>query len=578
MKYQSSNSKHIYDIHFEGKKRYICPECSDSRSKAKAKDLQFYPDTNRAYCFHCNTTFFEYKPYNKKEYTIPEWKNKTDLTDKAVKFFEGRMIKQETLNRMKIYSDNEYMPQYKKDVDVICFPYFVNEKLINIKFRGPQKTFKLNSGSQLIWYNYDAILSSDEIIICEGEIDLLSIMQCGFDNVISVPNGAGNFEFIDDSIKLFEGKKILIAVDNDTKGIELRDELIRRFGPENCRIVNLKQHKDANEYLISEGGYELSQAIKNATEVPIDGNITVKSFRSDIEDLFVNGMIRGKTLGIDEVDQYVSWETKRLAVVTGRPGSGKSEFVDYLICKLNLLHGWKAAYFTPENYPLKYHYSKLFEKLIGKQFSSHKAEQIDFDIAYEYINENFFYILPENDLTIDKILLNAKSFVKTKGIKILVVDPYNKLEHQIGRNQTETQYVSQFLDKLAMFAKLNDVLVILIAHPVKLDRTEIPTLYNISGSSHFYNKTDYGFTVHRVFDENNLMTNTIEVHWQKIKFKHLGEQGVSELSYNYNNGRFEKRTAIDYWDNTNWLVKGAENNTKEVEFYENMQTTEEVPF
>lgn len=578
MKYQSSNSKHIYDIHFEGKKRYICPECSDSRSKAKAKDLQFYPDTNRAYCFHCNTTFFEYKPYNKKEYTIPEWKNKTDLTDKAVRFFEGRMIKQETLNRMKIYSDNEYMPQFKKDVDVICFPYFVNEKLINIKFRGPQKTFKLNSGSQLVWYNYDAILSNDEIIICEGEIDLLSIMQCGFDNVISVPNGAGNFEFIDDSIKLFEGKKILIAVDNDTKGIELRDELIRRFGPESCRIVNIKQHKDANEYLAAEGGYELSQAIKNATEVPIDGNITVKSFRSDIEDLFVNGMVKGKTLEIDEIDKYISWETKRLAVVTGRPGSGKSEFVDYLICKLNLLHGWKAAYFTPENYPLKYHYSKLFEKLIGKQFSSHKSEQIDFDIAYEYINENFFYILPENDLTIDKILLNAKSFVKTKGIKILVIDPYNKLDHQIGRNQTETQYVSQFLDKLAMFAKLNDVLVFLIAHPVKLDRTEIPTLYNISGSSHFYNKTDYGFTVHRVFDESNLMTNTIEVHWQKIKFKHLGEQGVSELSYNYNNGRFEKRTAIDYWDNTNWLVKGAENNTKEVEFYESMQPAEEVPF
>jgi twinkle protein len=403
-------------------------------------------------------------------------------------------------------------------------------------------------------------------------------MQCGFDNVISVPNGAGNFEFIDDSIKLFEGKKILIAVDNDTKGIELRDEQIRRFGPESCRIVNIKQHKDANEYLIAEGGYELSQAIKNATEVPIDGNITVKSFRSDIEDLFVNGMVKGKTLEIDEIDKYISWETKRLAVVTGRPGSGKSEFVDYLICKLNLLHGWKAAYFTPENYPLKYHYSKLFEKLIGKQFSSHKSEQIDFDIAYEYINENFFYILPENDLTIDKILLNAKSFVKTKGIKILVIDPYNKLEHQIGRNQTETQYVSQFLDKLAMFAKLNDVLVILIAHPVKLDRTEIPTLYNISGSSHFYNKTDYGFTIHRVFDESNLMTNTIEVHWQKIKFKHLGEQGVSELSYNYNNGRFEKRTAIDYWDNTNWLVKGVRHDTKEVEFYESMQPAEEVPF
>ena len=85
--------------------------------------------------------------------------------------------------------------------------------------------------------------------------------------------------------------------------------------------------------------------------------------------------------------------TKRLAIVTGRPGSGKSEFVDYLITRLNLIHGWKSAYFTPENYPLKYHYAKLFEKYIGAQFSQHKTNKIDFDIAYEYIQNNFFYIM-----------------------------------------------------------------------------------------------------------------------------------------------------------------------------------------
>jgi twinkle protein len=122
-----------------------------------------------------------------------------------------------------------------------------------------------------------------------------------------------------------------------------------------------------------------------------------------------------------------------------------------------------------------------------------------------------------------------------------------------------------------MFAKMNDVLVILIAHPVKLDRAEVPTLYNISGSSHFYNKTDYGFTVHRVFDDNGLMTNTIEVHWQKIKFKHLGTQGISELSYNYNNGRFEKRDAIDNWDNTNWLVR-------DTGYFDNLKPSEDTPF
>jgi twinkle protein len=571
MKYQSSNTKRIYELNFDGNKRYLCPECSAGRKKSNQKDLQYYPNTNRAYCFHCNTTFFEYKPYNKKEYVVPEWKNKTDLSDKAVRFFQGRMIGQDTLIKMKIYSDIEYMPQYKREVPVICFPYFVNGKLVNIKFRGPEKTFKLNSGSQLVWYNYDAIIENDEIIICEGEIDCLSIIQSGYPNCISVPNGAGNFDFIDDSIGLFDGKKIIIAVDNDTKGIELRDELIRRLGAENCKTANLRHHKDANDILCQEGGLALTEAIKTATEVPIDGNITIKNLRSDIENLFVNGMTKGKIIELDEIDKYCTWETKRLAVVTGRPGGGKSEFVDYLVTRLNLLYGWKSAYFTPENFPLKYHYAKLYEKLIGKEFKSGISTDIDFDIAYEYILNNFFYILPENDLTVDKILLNAKSYVRTKGIKILVIDPYNKLDHQINRNQTETQYISHFLDKLTMFAKMNDVLVFLIAHPTKLEKTEIPTLYNISGSAHFYNKTDYGLTVHRVFNNDNIMTNDVEVHWQKIKFKNLGEQGVSELRYNYVNGRFEKREAIEYWDNTNWLIKTNE-------FWDDIKQEEKSPF
>lgn len=557
MKYLSSNTKSIYELSFNGNKMNLCPECSGNRKKANSKDLKFYPESNSAYCFHCEATLFEYKPFDKKEYVIPKWKNKTELTDKAVKWFEGRMIKQDTLVNMKIYSDEEWMPQLDRKIEVIGFPFFANEKLINIKFRGPKKSFKLNSGSQLIWYNYDAILENDEIIIVEGEIDCLSFITVGLINCISVPNGAKNTDFIDDSIHLFAGKKLIIAVDNDTNGIELRDELIRRFGSENCRTVSFKECKDANEYFIKYGGLELLEVVKNAKDIPVDGNITIEVLRDDLEDLFINGIQPGKRIGLNEIDKYCTWETKRLAVVTGRPGSGKSEFVDYLISKLNLEHGWKAAYFTPENFPLKYHYAKIFEKFIGTEFSSLRSTQIDFDIAYEYAKENFFYILPENDITLDKILLNARSYIKSKGIKILVIDPYNKLDHQIERNQTETQYISKLLDKLTLFAKLYDLLIFLIAHPVKLEGNTIPTLYNISGSAHFYNKTDYGFTVHRVINHENVMTNEIEIHWQKIKFKHLGEQGISELIYNYKNGRFEPRGAIDYWDNSNWLVKSA---------------------
>jgi hypothetical protein len=69
------------------------------------------------------------------------------------------------------------------------------------------------------------------------------------------------------------------------------------------------------------------------------------------------------------------------------------------------------------------------------------------------------------------------------------------------------------------------------------------------------------------------MTNNIQIHWQKIKFNHLGRQGISELVYNYINGRFESDTTGErHWDNSNWLVQQVE----QPDMFENIK--EECPF
>lgn len=576
MKIQSSNTKLIYPFEpgNRGEERLLCPECSHTRKKKTDKCLAWDNKDNRGYCHNCNTTFFEYRPHEEKEYVIPVWTNKTELTDKAVKYFEGRMISQKTLVKMNIYSDVEFMPQFNKKVDVICFPYFLNDKLLNIKFRGPQKSFKLVSGAELIFWNIDCLKKYDEVIITEGEIDALTLIQAGFDNTMSVPNGANkNLEYLDSCIEMFSDiKKIFIATDQDTKGIILRDELIRRLGAERCYIVSFKDCKDANEYL-QKYGVDIKDVISAAIPVPVKGIVEVKSLYADIRNLYELGVQRGIIIGQPVIDEYVSWETGRLAIVTGVPSSGKSEFIDYLITKINIKHGWKAAFFTPENYPLKYHYAKLFEKLIGKKFSQQTSNEIEWDMAFEYIKNNFFYILNEEDFTVKTILDSAKILVKTRGIKVVVIDPYNKLEHKYS--DSETQYISRFLDQLIQFAKMNEVLVFLIAHPKKMNKTngkvDVPSLYDISGSANFYNKTDYGITVHRKTDEQNVMINEVDIYFQKIKFKHLGKQGIINLNYDYVTGRFDQSGR----DMSNWLVK--DKIQTEIDYYE-PALNEEAPF
>lgn len=567
MKIQSSNTKQIYSFEpgNKGEERHLCPECSHNRKKKNDKCMAWDNKGKRGYCHNCTTSFFEYSPHEPKQYNIPTWKNLTKLSDKAVKYFESRMISQKTLIKMRVYSDNEYMPQFESEIEVICFPYFFNDKLINIKYRGAKKSFKLVSGAELIFWNINCLNNTKDIIITEGEIDALTFIENGFDNTLSVPNGANkNLDYLDSCIELFKPvEKIYIATDQDTKGLELRDELIRRFGPEKCYVVSFKECKDANEYF-QKYGDPFKDIISEAKAVPVKGIIEASSFYSDIRDLYENGIQKGKEVGLQIIDDRITWETGRLAIVTGVPSSGKSEFVDYIVTRLNIKHGWKSAFFTPENYPLKFHYAKLYEKLIGKKFSKYKSAELEFDMAYDYVRDNFFYILNEEDLTIKSILDSAKILVKTRGIKVLVIDPYNKLDHKY--TDSETQYISRFLDQIITFAKINDILVFLIAHPVKMQKTngkfEVPSLYSISGSANFYNKTDYGLTVHRKSGDDGVMINQIEVHVQKIKYKHLGEQGIIDLYYDYDSGRFNRGEGCDL---SNWLTDGI---TPQINFYE----------
>lgn len=561
-----TNSKEIYEIDptKPGENYAPCPACADLHPKnAKKKCFSWNHQKKTGLCHRCDGTFVLHQPREneKKEYTQPVFDDKTGLWDSHVKYFHSRMISNEAMVAGGLYSSREFMPQLGKEVPVVCFPFKDDGKVINVKYRGPQKSFKLHKGAKKILYNFDSIKGQKHAVIVEGEIDALSFMTCGIPFVVSVPNGANkNLDYLNDCIDVFdETESIILAVDADPKGVELREELARRFGVERCKIVDFKDCKDANEYLVKYGAPELFKAVQTARDYPVSGIFTAADFEDEIYNLWLNGLQPGEKIGVESVDDHITWDTGRLAIITGIPGHGKSEALDWILCKLNIRHKWKCAYFSPENSPLEWHYAKLAEKLIGANFYAKTQTREQYLQALKYIQKNFFFIAPKDDFTVDTILSRARYLVKKEGIKVLVLDPYNRLEHQ-HEGKSETQYISAFLDKLTNFAQRNGVLVCLVAHPYKLQKEggkmQVPTLYSISGSSNFFNKTDYGITIYRVSDSNGL-TNQIDMWIQKVKFKHLGKTGKVPLIYNYKNGRFEEETpaGINGWDNSNWLDK-----------------------
>lgn len=577
----SLTTKNTYQIDPQrgGENAMACPECSKDRKKKNAKSFSWNNEKMTGKCMHCDASFVLYRKIEeKKEYKTPTWANKTSLDDKAVKWFTGRMISQETLNKMKIYSDVEFIPQANEKRNVICFPFFDNGELINVKYRDGAKNFKLFSGAKLIPYNIDSIRGKNECVIVEGEIDALSYITCGVENVVSVPNGANkNLTYLDDYIELFDGmEKIYIATDNDVKGIELRDELIRRFGSERCLIVNFKDVKDANEYFIRYGGLELKNTISNAIEIPVDGVVNLSNYYDDIQTLFLNGLESGmKSYSI--FDEACTWEFGRLCIITGIPSHGKSEWLDFILVRLNIEQQIKVAYFSPENYPVKFHYSKLASKITGKAFNANSMDINEFESSFEYIKDNFFFIDPEDGMDMDNILAKAKYLIKKRGIKALVIDPYNKIEHLKKSGENETEYISRFLDKLIMFARRNNILIFLVAHPRKMGKDaagnfEVPSLYDINGSANFYNKADYGITVYR-----DKCADMVYIHFLKIKFKHLGDGGTIACKYNFKNGRYEHETSdFNTWDDRSYLICNNNNAIKSNDLFYSGSFCQEV--
>jgi len=314
-----------------------------------------------------------------------------------------------------------------------------------------------------------------------------------------------------------------------------------------CKDTSLCENNSLNEntalrnsaYSAVKSIEKLKQCMEEAKEIPLEGVYTVKDVGTGLRTLFEKGMQRGAETGWKNFDDYCTLETGRLCVVTGIPGTGKSEFVDELVIRLNIRHGWKAVYFSPENMPLEYHLRKLMEKVTGSRFKEGCMEEKEYATAEKYLAENYNFILPKEDFSVENVLGKAKALAERKGIKVLVIDPFNRFEHQIPTGQTETQYISALLDKFTNFAVQNNCLVIVVAHPRKMYKEPgslkdpVPTLYDVNGSAAFYNKCDFGLVVER--DYQAIATR---IHIEKVKFKHLGQKGKALFMYNTINGRY----------------------------------------
>ena len=525
-------NQHGLDV---GKTQGTCPLCSSTRKPENKKKKCASYDWERGIgtCHNCDTPFqlhtFKRKGKAEREYVIPEL-NRTPVRSKAVEWFKTRGISKQTLDEVGVGEGKEYMPQTGKTENTIQFNYFVGGNITNVKYRDGRKNFKLYKGAEKVFYNIDSIVGHDDCVIVEGEIDVLALHEAGITNAISVPNGAtlntNNLDYLDNCIDYFEDKKkIIIAVDNDPPGIALQQELIRRLGAEVCFISTFDDCKDANEYLLKHGSKELMSRIRQAHPVPLENVTTFRDIEDEVTDFVRNGFKRGFTVGLHNFDKIFSTYTKQFITVTGIPSSGKSDFVDQMCVGYNREYGWKTAFASPENAPTYLHAHKLMRKVWGDMPNKGDIGGSKWNKVAQHVNDNFFFIDMER-YTLESVLRKGAELVKRKGIKCLVIDPYNKVRDVDCNTEDVNRYTMEYLTKIETFAKKYDVLVFIVAHPTKMYKTqegkiEEPTMYNIKGGGEWYDASYHGLLVHRDYE-----AKTTKVKVLKCKFQNLGENGA----------------------------------------------------
>jgi twinkle protein len=380
-------------------------------------------------------------------------------------------------------------------------------------------------------------------------MDVLAFHEAGVKNVVSVPNGAtltnNNLDYLDNCIDYFEDKeRILLAIDKDEPGQMLQAELVRRLGAETCFIVDFDDCKDANEYLLEHGKDKLAESIAKARPYPLENVTTFKDIEGEITDFVKNGFKPGFQVGLPNFDEIFSTYTKQFITVTGIPSSGKSDFVDQMVVGYNQQYGWKTAFASPENQPTYLHAHKLMRKVWGDMPNVGDIGGAKWNEVAEHVNDHFYFIdMDKYDL--DSVLRKGAELVKRKGIKCLVIDPYNKVRDINAKTDDVNRYTMDYLMKIETFAKKYDCLVFIVAHPTKMmkgqdGKIQEPTMYNIKGGGEWYDASYHGLLVHRDYD-----AGTTKVKVLKVKFQNLGENGAeAHFTWDRASGRFVPEMSI----------------------------------
>ena len=406
---------------------------------------------------------------------VREWLNARGIEDRTIEAFK--------------------IGEQEKDGKVYAvFPYLRDGELVNAKYRNAddKRDMRQEGGAEPCLFGWHLIdPKARQVAICEGEIDAMTLWQCGIP-ALSVNAGAGNHQWIEsDWERLERFSDILVSFDADEAGQKGAKEVIRRLGVARCRKLVLPA-KDANDWLQQGAeGPDFHAAVNDARPEDPEELRSAADFMVRVKAMFYPeaGVSGDPVLRLDKDLDWFEFRSGELTVWTGYNGHGKSLMLSQV--QLGLLQqGERLCVFSGEMSP-----ERQVKRMAKQAAGVDRPSKPYLDAIGEWLQGRAWIFDVVGSATIGRLLEVFEYANKRYGIRQFVIDSLMMTdvpEDGPGSNTAQKQAVQKLCD----FAKRNGCHVHLVAHPRKgRDESNGPGKLDVAGSSKITDGADNVFTV-----------------------------------------------------------------------------------
>lgn len=483
---------------------------------------------------HMEVNTYGYKPFDSgrtdwfADYKYPHPEHEP-TEEHSIKYLNMRGISKQTIDYAEVTEDSH---------GNIAFEYHdLDNKLLCVKYRA---SHKLHKGEAKMWFQKDAstvpILYNvkkldylEPLVINEGEIDTLSVIESGYTNACSVPNGAGSLNWVEFNYDYLQNFQTLILwFDNDPAGQEGLDKIIPRLGEYRCKIVKPTSEDeqmvedyyaqfgregirktDANNILLACGKQRVIELINRAEEIPAKN----LKYLMDCEISDVKDMEKVST-GLKGMDDILFGNLMAcFTIYTGKPGSGKSSLCNLISIIAPIEQGHKVFVFSgelSEGQLLDWIMSPLAGLNHLRVWDSEKSARKAFTVTDEaedairkYYHDNIILYSAENELaTSEEDLIDAMETAYRKyGCDTFVIDNLMTIDFTSSGVENKYEQQKKFIIRLMNFTNNHAVNVSCVSHPKKVAAGEDLDIYSLHGASELSNSCHRLIAVKRLTDD-----------------------------------------------------------------------------